>query len=361
MGTELEKKDTKSQALIDTVRKTIFPNATDPELALFFHRCTIAGVNPLDQLIHPTKYRDGDDFKVVFITSINLLRSKCSESELYDGMDEPEYGEESEQAVEGGDPIMVPEYAVVKVYRKDQSRPAIGKARWKEYYPGQKKGHQWRQRPYLMLAKCAEALARRLLFPDKLNKLYTEEEMMRATEGLAGIEGKGSTKPNVTPDQVKARAPASEGWLRGNVKAAFSKSGGTAEKPWTKYSVTIGEKSYSTFDKATGENAIALKGKEVEFHIEVSGKYENLKAIRPAQVQKVPTPPETAQGSMNATSGAPEVESADAFATTIIMYGTQKGLTEAKIAGILEAEFGCGIDTVPADMQAQVLAHFEKL
>lgn len=191
----------KEQQLVDTVRKTIFPNSTDAELMLFFHKCVISGVHPLDNMIVPAKYKQPDDtFKVAFITTIDYFRSRSNKDD-FDGMDEIEYGEETIQEDKNGNEYDVPEYAVVKVYRKDVSRPYIGTARWKEYYPGEKKGFMWREKPYLMLGKCAEALALRKAYPQEFHHLYTAEEMERTTEQLAGI---ASEKPAISPDSVTA-------------------------------------------------------------------------------------------------------------------------------------------------------------
>ena len=201
-----EKKDLQTEAqgqqqkLLDVVRKTIFPKADNAELALFIHKCAQVGVHPLDKMIIPVKFKNTDGtFTVAFICSIDFFRSRSDSAGDNDGMDEPDYGGESElsytediwdngRIIRTEDRIMtVPDFCRVKVYRRGIPRPFVGVARWKEYYPGQKKGAKWRQMPYLMLAKCAEALARRTAWPLQLNKLYTEEEMMLTITAMAGV------------------------------------------------------------------------------------------------------------------------------------------------------------------------------
>ncbi len=175
--------------MIEVVRKTIFPGADDAELALFIHKCTQVGVSPLDKALIPIKFRNPDGtFTISFIVTIDLLRSRSEDSGQYNGIDEPEFEGDIQQEVDGKPPITVPELCRVKVYRKGIDRPFVGVARWKEYYPGQGKGHKWRQMPTLMLSKCAEALARRLAFPQQLNKLYTAEEMEMASTAISGTQ-----------------------------------------------------------------------------------------------------------------------------------------------------------------------------
>jgi phage recombination protein Bet len=160
------------KALVKSV--IMFPGATDNELALFIFHCQRLGIHPLDKMIHPVKY-GGDDPKMVFISSIDYFRSAAEETDEYDGQDEPEFEVTCEQNPEW------PELARVRVYRKGFSRPFIGIARWKEFYPGEKKGAMWRKMPHNMLAKCAESQAFRKAFPKKFNEMFTPEEMEQAT------------------------------------------------------------------------------------------------------------------------------------------------------------------------------------
>jgi hypothetical protein len=77
---------------------------------------------------------------------------------------------------------IVPAKATVTVYKAvaGQRCPFTATARWDEYYPGGKKGSQWHKMPYLMLGKCAEALALRKAFPKLLSGMYVAEEMDQA-------------------------------------------------------------------------------------------------------------------------------------------------------------------------------------
>lgn len=168
---------------IALVKQTVFPDATDAELKLFFHECIRRGVHPLDRKIFPIKRNDGDSGgkKLTFQTSIDMFRSEALDSGEYDGQDEPEYG-----PMDPTPTGTFPEYAKVAVYRKGVSRPFVGIARWKEYYPGEKMGFMWRRMPHGQLAKCAEALALRKAFPQKLGGLYASEEIERPAVPPAG-------------------------------------------------------------------------------------------------------------------------------------------------------------------------------
>lgn len=104
-------------------------------------------------------------------TSIDGLRCTAERTGKYDGQDEPEFGKD-----EHG------EFCKVRVYRKDWSnnRAAVGVAYKAEFVQMTKEGRPtkfWAEKPRLMLAKCAEALAIRKAFPEDTAGLYITEEM----------------------------------------------------------------------------------------------------------------------------------------------------------------------------------------
>jgi phage recombination protein Bet len=189
---------------VAVVRSTVLPAGTPDEVEIYLHKCASVGVHPLDGLIHPSIFRpnDPDERKLVMQNSIDLLRIKSEETGTYAGMDEPEYGPPTEKGY--------PEWAKVTVYKfvKDPeghiTRVAFtATARWSEYYPGEKRGFMWRDKPFLMLGKCAEALARRIAWPKPLSKMYATEEMQRAE----AIEADGSPEVTNKTETVQPAEP----------------------------------------------------------------------------------------------------------------------------------------------------------
>jgi len=159
---------------VDLVRRTIFPDATDPELQLFLHDCARRGVHPLDRLVYPTK-RGG---RYTTITSIDFMRSQAAGTGEMAGSDDATF------RLDPDDLSMVS--ASVTVYRLTQGQrfAYTATARWEEYCPDPgpsgKGDLMWRRMPHTMLGKCAEALALRKAFPQQLGGLYAAEELHQA-------------------------------------------------------------------------------------------------------------------------------------------------------------------------------------
>lgn len=169
---------------LDLIKRTVCPpGTTDDQMALFFHECRRRGVHPLDRAVIMTLFSDNEDDsptgggkKVVFIQTIDYMRSQAEETGEYAGSALPAFG-----PLVNTDNCRHPEWASVVVYRivKGRRRPFSGYAEWAEFYPGQKRGHKWRKSPKTMIAKCAEAQGLRKGFPKKLGRLYAFEEVAR--------------------------------------------------------------------------------------------------------------------------------------------------------------------------------------
>lgn len=180
---------------VDLIRETLARGASDAELKLYFYDCRRRGVHPLDNLIHFTK-RGG---KYTPITSIDMFRMRAAESGAHAGTNDAEYD---------GEPFTAPFTASVTVYKmvEGKERPFTASARWAEYYPGDDLGFMWRKMPFLMLGKCAEALALRKAFPAQLQGLYIKEEMEQAGEDVR----EQMPKPKPLLKKEAARSGATE-------------------------------------------------------------------------------------------------------------------------------------------------------
>jgi phage recombination protein Bet len=130
------------------------------------------GLNPLLRQIYFVKRYDTQKRCEVWSTQISIdgLRAVSERTGIYAGQDEPEFTEKDGKLV----------CCKVKVYRKDWQRPAVGVAYFSEYAQSKKEGGLtkfWAEKPHVMLAKCAEALAIRKAFPEDTGGLYVAEEM----------------------------------------------------------------------------------------------------------------------------------------------------------------------------------------
>lgn len=114
-----------------------------------------------------------------------LFMSARDHRDDFGSVSEPEFG----PMLEISKTVKAPEWAKVKVFKKDSVEPTIGKVYWEEYAPdveaktqyGGYKAPFWRKMPRRMLAKCATALALRQAYPD-LGGLYIPEECERIGE-----------------------------------------------------------------------------------------------------------------------------------------------------------------------------------
>ena len=197
---------------IDLIKQTVAKGATDLELDLFLHACKRTGLDPLMKQIYAIKRWNAKAGKeeMAIQTGIDGYRLIADRTGQYAGSDEATYmvGEDG-----------YPDVASVTVYKLvgGVRCPFGSSARWKEYCQTNKQGEptaMWTKMPYLMLAKCAEALALRKAFPAELSGVYTHEEMMQADTSLAEPAGKTSdqkfkaisNQPLRTPSQILAES-----------------------------------------------------------------------------------------------------------------------------------------------------------
>ena len=185
-------KMTKNQ--LELVKRTVAKGASDDELRLFIQVCKGANLNPfLKQVFLVPRWdsKEGKEVRAIQV-SIDGFRAIAESGGAYAGNEDAVFGEEEEVEVPDGKDkkkkIGAPKTAMVTVYKivEGQRYPFTATARWSEYYPGPKMGFQWHIRPYLMLGKCAEALALRKAFPKLLSGMYAQEELDRGQSDTSG-------------------------------------------------------------------------------------------------------------------------------------------------------------------------------
>jgi phage recombination protein Bet len=167
-----------SQDQLDLIKRTIAKGTTDDELALFLHACRRTGLDPLMKQLYAIKRWNAKSSKeeMAIQTGIDGYRLIADRTGSYAGSDEANYllGEDG-----------FPDVASVTVYKLVGGMKCAfsSSARWQEYCQRTKDGKptsMWQRMPFLMLGKCAEALALRKAFPAELSGVYTHEEMMQA-------------------------------------------------------------------------------------------------------------------------------------------------------------------------------------
>lgn len=159
-------------AQIELIKKTVAAGCSNDELALFLEVCQATGLNPLLKQIYAIKYSG----KMTIQTGIDGYRLLASRTGALAGINDAQYDTE-----EGAHPG----WARMTVWRFVQGERVAftATARWGEYAALDKDGkptNMWARMPWLMLGKCAEALALRRAFPAELSGIYTGEEMEQA-------------------------------------------------------------------------------------------------------------------------------------------------------------------------------------
>lgn len=199
---------------LSVITNAIAKGATVDELRYFMAVAKKAGLDPLTKQIHFVKRKsrnmDGSYTEIASIqTGIDGYRAIAERTNTLAGIDDATYDTEDQPH---------PNKATVTVYRMVAgNRVAFtASARWSEYcqtrtYQGRTEPMGlWSKMPYLMLAKCAEALALRKAFPNDLSGIYTNEEMQQADNQMPVAPAPAATRPVEAP-QEQETAPQDDG------------------------------------------------------------------------------------------------------------------------------------------------------
>jgi len=184
---------------MELIKQTVAKGTTDLEFNLFLHACKRTGLDPLMKQIYAIKRlnRKTNKEEMSIQTGIDGYRLIADRTGGYAGSDEPTYIIAEDK---------LPDVASVTVYKLVGGIrcPFSSSARWAEYYSDS--SPMWKKMPFLMLGKCAEALALRKAFPAELSGVYTHEEMNQADN-----EPQAAHQPFKlnAPPQPPAQAPKS--------------------------------------------------------------------------------------------------------------------------------------------------------
>lgn len=190
-----------SNEQVRLLAETVAKGCTQDELGFFLNVCKMKRLDPFTGQVHVVKRWDSDlgREKMTIQIGIDGFRVIAVRTGELAGITEPEYDTDDEAH---------PNWARVIVYRygRDNEKiPYSAKARWSEYVQTKKDGNpnrMWATKGYIMLGKCAEALALRKAFPDELSGMYSNEEMDQAdNEGTTPAEATGGKKPPVQQPQ----------------------------------------------------------------------------------------------------------------------------------------------------------------
>lgn len=197
------------QQLVAVLKNSLYPGAADDSVLLVLDYCRATGLDPMQKPVHivPMWDKASGRMRDVIMPGVGLYRTQAARTGQLAGIDEPEFGPDINEEV-GGLPMTYPAWCRVTVKRRLPTGEIVGFTaleRWKENYAvkgGKEKSvapnAMWEKRPYGQIAKCAQAQALRMAFPEMVGSGATADEM----EGKAlDIEGAVIDNANGTVQQ----------------------------------------------------------------------------------------------------------------------------------------------------------------
>lgn len=174
--------------VLRVMQQALYPGARRESVEMVLGYCQARGLDPMLKPVHIVPmYVDGG-MRDVPLPGIALYRIQAARSGQYNGKTEPEFGPDVTRTFTGQDrqnrqvtkTVTFPSWCRVTVKRGDADFSA--KEFWTENYAtagrqSEVPNEMWAKRPYGQLAKCAEAQALRMAFPELTGGEPTSEEM----------------------------------------------------------------------------------------------------------------------------------------------------------------------------------------
>jgi len=184
--------------MIFTLQTSLYVGASEPSIKMVLSYCKAAGLDVMQKPVHIVPMWDSKlgQMRDVVMPGVGLYRTQASRTGQFAGMTEPEFGPMITETI-GGLEVTYPEYAKVTVKRALPSgviAEFTAIEYWRENYAvkgGKEKSiapnAMWAKRPRGQIAKCAQAQALRIAFPE-LGAAPTAEEMEGKTLYQAEVD-----------------------------------------------------------------------------------------------------------------------------------------------------------------------------
>jgi phage recombination protein Bet len=205
--------------MIDVMRGSLYPGARPESISMVLGYCEARGLDPMRKPVHivPMWVKDPvtkqGSMQDVVLPGIALYRIEAARTGEYAGKTEPVFGPTIEATL-GGVKVSFPEWCSITLYRIVNGQRCEFAAReyWLENYATAGKDSEapnamWRKRAFGQLAKCAEAQALRMAFPEATGGEPTAEEMEGKESGPRHVENLATA---AAPAPAPAARPASE-------------------------------------------------------------------------------------------------------------------------------------------------------
>jgi phage recombination protein Bet len=187
------------QTKIELIKETIARGASDDELMLFLHLANRSGLDPFSRQIYLIERRSqvNGEWKTTRQpqTGIDGFRLIADRTGSYAPGRAPTY-EYDEKG------FLLSATAYVKKWVRGEWHEVAATAHYDEYVQKKRDGspnQMWAEKPHIMLAKCAEALALRRAFPAELSGLYTPDEIPEERALAPAIDRATGEVIDVTP------------------------------------------------------------------------------------------------------------------------------------------------------------------
>lgn len=188
-----------AEAVRTALKSSLYPGASDASVDLVLSYCRAAGLDPMQKPVHIVPMWDGKarEMRDVVMPGIGLYRTNAARTGQFAGMSEPEFGPMVTERI-GNKDVTYPDWCKVTAYRQlptGHIAEFTAVEYWIENYAikggkdqDQSPNAMWSKRVRGQLAKCAQAQALRMAFPEAVGAGPTAEEM----EGKAIIEGEAT-------------------------------------------------------------------------------------------------------------------------------------------------------------------------